>query len=331
MARYCFYCGQKLEQSEKCHCRERSFASSASYSSSPPASDTTTGNRDTSAPGGYAPPEHQAQGQGREHVNDASQARDHARKESWADRRAKKRAEREAKRSASSHRSKTQSTSSQYYSQQPPYGQRTTQQRQANRVAMLTGFIRFFATPSDVMKQSLSTRWSVSHTSWLLAAVVLSGTQYVNLNRFLMASQSQGSVLTMDLKYLVFSWLTGVLVVVAVIAIFTLTMWLIARFIYRQRGLPFAHTLAVGKISWQYLTLFFALSLPSIFTNSSIFGVILALMGLVFSVMVHARQVASLTRLDDNRSWQFVYLSIIMFAGILSTVATLSRFIPLSR
>jgi tetratricopeptide (TPR) repeat protein len=143
--------------------------------------------------------------------------------------------------------------------------------------------------------------------------------------------QTPNASLKPSLQYVALSWLTGIVVVTIVILLFTLIMWIIARYFFRQRTLPFQHTLAVGKVAWQYLVLFFALSLPSIFSGNSLFGIVLALMGIVFSAMIHARQVASLTHLDDNRKWQFIYLSIIMFAGVFSTIATLSRFISILR
>ncbi len=322
MARYCFYCGRELGENEKCHCRERSFASSSSYNTA------ASQQADTSAARTAPPPDRpetsqQTQSDGSTTAN-ISGKEESARRSTWSERRAENRAQREAKKQAKAQRTRQQN-------RYEPYRQSTARQRRATRAGIISGFIQFFATPAYHMTQALSTKWTLSHTVWLSVAVVLSGLHYFNLNHFLLALQMQHAALRPTFRYLALSWLTGIVVVAIVIFVFTLTMWLIARFFYRQRALPFLHALAVGKISWQYLALFFALSLPSIFSGNSLFGVILALMGVVFSSMIHARQMASLIHLDENRKWQFIYLSIIMFAGVFSTIATLSRMIPILR
>ena len=104
-----------------------------------------------------------------------------------------------------------------------------------------------------------------------------------------------------------------------------------ARFLSRQRSLPFLHTLTLAKSAWKCLSLFLALALPSLFTGGAAYGLILALMGLVFAVMVHARQLAALTYLDENRTWQLTYLSLVVFAGILSSVTVLARMLDVIR
>jgi len=326
MARYCFYCGRELEENEKCRCRERSFASSKSF--------TSTASQQTASPGGNtAPPpdrsqtSQQTQSESRTTANTSGRGERTARP-SWSERRADNRARKEAKRQAKARQAQQQS---QYSYSTPPYQQNTAQRRRATRNNVLSGFVRFFATPALHMTQSLSTAWTLSHAVWLSIAVLLSGMHYLSLNRFLSVVQTPNASLKPSLQYVALSWLTGIVVVAVVILLFTLIMWIIARYFFRQRTLPFQHTLAVGKVAWQYLVLFFALSLPSIFSGNSLFGIVLALMGIVFSAMIHARQVASLTHLDDNRKWQFIYLSIIMFAGVFSTIATLSRFISILR
>ncbi len=325
MARYCFYCGRELGENEKCHCRERSFASSASYTSA--ASQESDTSTEYAAPPDNAQSSQKAQGDSRTTAHTSGQG-ERTRRPSWSEQRADNRAQKEAKRRAKAHKSQQQSRTE---DGAPSYRQDTTQQRRAARANIASGFIRFFAAPALHMAQSLSTKWTLSHTVWLAVAATLSGMHYFSLNRFLSAVQAQNPALKFRFSYAALSWLTGIVVAAVVILLFSLTMWLIARFLYRQYALPFMHTLAVGKVAWQYLTLFFVLSLPTVFSGTSLFGVVLALMGLVFSAMIHARQVASLTHLDDNRKWQFIYLSIVMFAGVFSTIASLSRFIPLIR
>ena len=327
MARYCFYCGRELEENEKCSCRESSFASTMSY--------TLTSPQLAAKPAGATTPppdssytSQQTQRDSRTTANTSGRSERTARP-SWTERRADKRARKEAKRQA---RARQTQQKNQYTYGTPPYRQDTAQRKRAARQNILSGFVRFFATPALHMTQSLSTVWTLSHTVWLSVAILLSGMHYFNLNRFLSAVQAPSASLELSfLRYVALSWLTGIIVVAVVILLFTSIMWLIARFFYRQRALPFRHTLAVGKVAWQYLVLFFALSLPSVFSGNSLFGVVLALMGVVFSAMIHARQVTSLIHLDDNRKWQFIYLSIIMFAGVFSTIATLSRFITILR
>lgn len=322
MARYCFYCGRELGENEKCHCRERSFASNASYTDS--TSQQSSESNEHAAPS----PDRSQTSQKTQSASHASGQGESARRPSWSERRAESRAQKEARRQAKARQSQWQSRSG--YGA-PPNRQNTEQQRRAARINIFTGFIRFFATPALHMTQCLSTAWTLSHTVWLAVAVVLSGAHYFSLNRFLSVVQAQNPLLKFSFSYVALSWLTGIVVAAVVILLFSLTMWLIARFLYKQYALPFMHTLAVGKVAWQYLTLFFVLSLPTVFSGVSLFGVVLALMGLVFSAMIHARQVASLTHLDDNRKWQFIYLSIVMFAGVSSTITSLSRFIPLIR
>jgi hypothetical protein len=326
MARYCFYCGRELGESEKCHCRERSFASSTSYTSAASQqSDTST--EQTAPPPNHSQTTQQAKSDNQTSTNTSKQ-KERVHRPSWNERRAKNRAKKEAKQQAKGRESQNQRRNAHGAS---PYRQRTSDQRRATHVNIVSSIIRFFAAPALHMTQSLSTVWTLSHTIWLAVTVMLSGILYFNVNRFLSVLQTQDPALTISARFVIFSWLTGIVVVFAVIVIFTLTIWLIARFLYRQHALPFRHTLAVGKVSWQYMTLFFALSLPSIFSHNPLYGIVLALMGLVFSVLIHARQVTALTHLDDNRKWQFMYLSIIMFTGVFSTIVTLSRFIPMIR
>lgn len=188
----------------------------------------------------------------------------------------------------------------------------------------MQSFLNFFAAPADTMARELSPRWTSSHSIWLSVTVALSGLHYMILNRSLTALIS-GKKVELTVGESLLSWLTGSAFIALILILFTLTLWLLARFLYRQGGLPFLHSLAAGRTAWKYLTLFFVLALPSLFTGSAVYGLVLVLMGLVFAVMVHAKQVASLTHLDENRTWQLSFLSIIIFAGILSSVTTLVR------
>lgn len=193
-----------------------------------------------------------------------------------------------------------------------------------DRIRKAQSFLRFFASPADAMATDLSPLWSPSHTGWLTFSLLLSGLLYAQANRRL--SLLLGAISkTPSLALAFLAWLTGTAFVALIFLLYTLTLWLLARFLYRQGGLPFLHTLAAGKTAWKYLTLFFALALPSVFTGAAPYGLILALMGLVFSILVHARQLASLIYLDDNKAWQLAVLSLILFAGILSSVTLVVR------
>ena len=176
MARYCFYCGRELGENEKCHCRERSFASNASYTDS--TSQQSSESNEHAAPS----PDRSQTSQKTQSASHASGQGESARRPSWSERRAESRAQKEARRQAKARQSQWQSRSG--YGA-PPNRQNTEQQRRAARINIFTGFIRFFATPALHMTQCLSTAWTVSHTVWLAVAVVLSGAHYFSLNRFL--------------------------------------------------------------------------------------------------------------------------------------------------
>ena len=166
------------------------------------------------------------------------------------------------------------------------------------------------------MAGDLATRWTPSHSLWFSISLALSGFVYSLAKRYL--TRLSGAV-TEDSS----------LGMALILLLFTLTLWLLARFLYRQGGLPFLHALTVAKSAWKYLSLFLALALPSLFTGGAAYGLILALMGLVFAVIIHARQLAALTYLDENRTWQLTYLSLVVFAGILSSVTVLARMLDL--
>ncbi|NLA95535.1 MAG: hypothetical protein GX838_01645 [Clostridiaceae bacterium] len=286
MARYCFYCGRELEDNEKCDCRTRSGVTGGSRN-------TSSANREWAADHSAADKE-----PGRTSSDPFSSGNWQHREENIPPKRKRK---------------NQQDGASSYYSRTP-----------ADRARHLQSFLRFFAAPADTMSGELSPHWTRSHSIWLAVTVALSGLHYMVLNRSLTALVTgQGVELSVGESLL--SWLTGSVFIGLILILFTLTLWLLARFLYRQGGLPFLHALAAGRTSWKYLTLFFLLALPSLFTGGAVYGFVLALMGLVFAVMVHAKQVAALTHLDENRTWQLSYLAIIIFSGILSSVTTLVR------
>ena len=219
----------------------------------------------------------------------------------------------------------------------PPQGrtQRVRRQRPVrqkasaqDRARTIQSFLQFFAAPAQAMAGDLSTRWTPSHSLWFSISLALSGFVYSLANRYL--TGLSGAVTgDRSLGMALLSWLTGSAFVALILLLFTLTLWLLARFLYRQGGLPFLHALTVAKSAWKYLSLFLALALPSLFTGGAAYGLILALMGLVFAVIIHARQLAALTYLDENRTWQLTYLSLVVFAGILSSVTVLARMLDL--
>ena len=290
MARYCFYCGRELEDQEKCDCRSQTGQASTRYGH-------FTGNS--------APPPNQSKAK-------------------------------EAGRSSGSPASGSQGNWQHRETPPPPKGPRRQdasgyayrRQPAAGRGQGMLSLMQFFATPADTMNRQLSADWQRSHSLWLIAAVILSGIHYLFMNRALTALLT-GVNPKLTAWDSLLSFLIGIGLVFLILLLYTLALWLLARFLYRQGGLPFIHALAAGKMAWQYLTLFLLLALPSLFTGGALYGLALVLMGLVFSVIVHTRQLARLTRLDENRTWQLAWLSIILFAGILSTVATLVRLFKL--
>ena len=289
MAKYCFYCGRELGDHEKCDCRSRAYVAGESRDASPPPPPETAETGTAGAGSGS-----------NRGSSDSSN--------SWKHREDDLPPRGRAKRVKKS---------------RPAYAQSPQ-----NRVRTLQSFLHFFSAPADAMAEDRSIHWTRSHTIWISTCIALSGFLYSLTNRYL--TQLSGGVSDVNSVGLAFlSWLTGSAFVALILLLFTLTLWLLARFLYRQGGLPFIHALAAGKMAWQYLTLFLLLALPSLFTGGALYGLALALMGLVFSVIVHTRQLARLTRLDENRTWQLAWLSIILFAGILSTVTTLVRLFKL--
>ncbi len=289
MARYCFYCGRELEDYEKCDCRNRTYVAGESRGTSPP------------------PPPGPTKAAG--HAEQGSGSSGQERPESWR------------------YQGKSTPAGAKSYTRQ---AKRTKSYRKtpADPARTLRSILSFFASPADAMARDLSPGWNPSHTLWFTLTLVLSGLLYSLLNRTFtlllggLASQT-------PLGTLLLSWLTGSALVGLILLLFTLTLWLLSRFLFRQGGLPFLHALAAGKAAWKYLSLFFGLALPSLFTGGAAYGLTLALLGLVFALIVHARQVASLTHLDENRTWQLTYLSLVIFAGILSSVTALARMLDL--
>jgi hypothetical protein len=215
----------------------------------------------------------------------------------------------------------------------PGYAHRTDQawqpkqrrrRRPFNMRQAMSGLWRFFAFPADEMARALHPEWRLTHTIWILLTTCLAGIHYASLNRQI-TRMFDPETPTAAFGRRMLYWLTGSGLVAIIILLFTLSLWLVARYIYRQRALPYTHTLAVGLHAWKYAVLFFLLALPSLYTSGFAFSFVLSVMGLVMSIVVHAHQVAKLTHLDDNRMWQFIYLSIIVFAGILSATTALAR------
>ena len=292
MAKYCFYCGRELGDHEKCDCRSRAYVSGEGRNASPP------------------PPPEKAEAGGAAGAGSGSDKRSTDSSNNWKHREDDPSPRGRAKRVKKS---------------RPAYG-RSPQ----NRAQLLQSFLHFFSAPADAMAGDRSIRWTRSHTIWFSTCIALSGFLYSLANRYL--TQVSGGVSTRNTLGLAFlSWLTGSAFVALILLLFTLTLWLLARFLYRQGGLPFLHTLTVAKSAWKYLILFFVLSLPSFLSEGAPYGLILSLMGLVFAVIVHARQLAALIYLDENRTWQLTYLSLVIFAGILSSVTAMARLLTIVR
>jgi len=140
MARYCFYCGRELEENEKCRCRERSFASSKSF--------TSTASQQTASPGGNtAPPPDRSQLRNRHKAKVGQQQTLpvaasvplvlHGLNGALII---------ALERSKTTAKARQAQQQSQYSYSTPPYQQNTAQRRRATRNNVLSGFVRFFAT-----------------------------------------------------------------------------------------------------------------------------------------------------------------------------------------
>lgn len=283
MARYCFYCGRELGDHEKCDCRGQAGWTASRAEASETAGPKAADGPDRKDQGPPPPPK--PPGGNWQHRGQAHTPRDKKKKTTQA-----------------------------------RYG--TYRRSPADRARQMASFFSFFASPADAMARDLSAHWTASHSIWLAVTLALSGIHYSRLNRSLsqwLAGEKTASTMGQTLL----AWLVGLAFVALILLLFTLTLWLIARFLYRQGGLPFLHTLAAGRSAWKYLSLFLILALPSLFSGGAVYGLVLALSGLVFAAIIHGRQVASLTCLDENRAWQLSYLSLIIFAGILSSVTSL--------
>ena len=298
MARYCFYCGRELDDYEKCRCRERSRVSGEGYD-------------DTAA----TPPPSR--------TDRASDSRRTQTKQATSDPNTSYAWKHQEEPASSKTKTKKRTTSSRDKYKRSPADR-------AKQAQKFGSFLTFFAAPADSMQRDLSPDWSTSHSLWFSLTIALAGIHYMMLNRSLTAIIT-GQTAKLSTGAMLLSWLTGTGLVALILLLYALTLWLLARFLFRQGRLPLLHALSAGKIAWKYLTLFLLLSLPSLFTGGAIYGLTLALMGLVFAVIVHARQVASLTYLNDNKTWQLAYLSIIFFAGIFSAVTSFARILNIMK
>ena len=201
--------------------------------------------------------------------------------------------------------------SSYTYRQHSNYQSTPGQGRQAFARAL-----RFIVAPADTLGNPFADLVNIAYSVAYLAVVLQD--LYVNLYRwtiFLIA----GKMPVLKAGRFILSWLTGSAFVLGIIILYTFTLWLIARFLFRQGNFPFLHALAAGRSAWKYLVIFLLIALPSTLSAGSLYGIILAVIGLVFSIIVHARLVAKLTHLDENRTIQLILLSIFVFAGLCST------------
>lgn len=320
MARYCFYCGKELSPGEKCRCRERTYVTSARDGTA------NQNDSDASAAQGYAAsgaqngaPASGTSTSGAPETNtgatgSTSDASYHSSSSKHEQRRAEREARRQEKARKKQEKRQQRNTGSSYtYRQHSNYQSTPGQGRQA-----FARTLRFIVAPADTLEETLSPIWSTSHTVWFTLAVTLSGLLYVNLYRwtiFLIA----GKMPVLKAGRFILSWLTGSAFVLGIIILYTFTLWLVARFLFRQGNFPFLHALAAGRSAWKYLVIFLLIALPSTLSAGSLYGIILAVIGLVFSIIVHARLVAKLTHLDENRTIQLILLSIFVFAGLCST------------
>jgi len=184
--------------------------------------------------------------------------------------------------------------------------------------------------PAHALDKDLDPEWKGSHSIWLAVSSLMGGLHFLTYSRKLtvwLGQEASSHALWESLL----AWLAGSVLIALVFLLYTLALWLLSRYLFRQRGLPFPHALAAGKSAWKYASFFFILALPSLYSGAWAYGITLAVMGLVFAVLVQARQTARLTYLDENRGLQLSFLSILVFASLFSAFTSLSRLLTIFR
>lgn len=334
MARYCFYCGRELEDSEKCYCRARTRAESAAKtaaSSSNVKQDPSTSDPRTGSEGGQRTGTNSAtytQGttssasdsNSTATSSDAKSKRQTAKAKRQAAK-AKRKADRERMRAARAEgKRRTQAEKNRRRQSYSGGAAGFAGSNRTSGVQDLRAFgrelLQLFLRPADAIKSQAIPYWSLSHTIFLIASVLLGGAHISFANRWLysLLFNDQLNPPALDGVGLYFS---GVLMTGFFLLLYAAILWALARFLFRQGGLPFSHTLAVGKTAWAYLTLFMLVALPTTM-QGGFFGLLLVLMGFAFSCLVYARSIAVITHLSDNQALNLTVVSLFLFTSLFS-------------
>ncbi|NLC89584.1 MAG: hypothetical protein GX681_05925 [Clostridiaceae bacterium] len=342
MARYCFYCGKELEDNEKCYCRARTRAESAARSASNDQGDSVYQEQTaaTSSSASYDPGQSSktdtSAGAGTNSssntggkTNDKKDKRQENKEKRKAERERLKAAKAEAKRRSKAEKERRR----QSYQAGPaagsnPYRQRTNTYGNQQLRSFGRDLLQLLTRPADAIKAQAVPFWSLSHTILLIAGSFLGGAHFAFTNKWLysvlfsqrlQAPNLQGAGL----------YFTGVLISALFLLLYAGILWILSRFLFRQGGLPFSHTLAVGKTAWIYLILFMLIALPTTI-QGGFFGIFLVLMGFAFSSLVHARSVAVITHLTENQTMNLTLVSILIFTSLFASVIALFQTIQLA-
>lgn len=287
MSRYCFYCGRSLETGEKCRCRERTRAAATAYdgtASEPFERQASPSSRETSD-------RQTATETGDRQAASSTESAEAIRKEAKRRARDARRNQRRARRDAA----------------------RQTAGSGGYRRFGWADFFRLFVAPADAIRLFTAPLWTTRHTLVFILTSLLGGLHYLNIGRVSMPLR-RVPVITGDTAL---RFLTGVTCSAVFILIYALVVWALARFVYRQRALPFTHALSAGFISWLYMCVFLVIGYPVSLQGGS-YGMIVTVMGLAFACFIHARSLGLLTHLNDNQTLNLTLLSIFFFATLLS-------------
>ena len=342
MARYCFYCGKELEDNEKCYCRARTRAESAARSASADQADgvyqeqaAAGSSSGSSNPGqstntyNYAGTSTNASSPATAAASDKKSRRQESKEKRQAERERLKAARAEAKRRSKAEKERRrQSYQSGAAAGSDPYRQSTNTYGGQQLRSFGRDLLQLLTRPADAIKAQALPFWSLSHTILLIVTSFLGGAHFAFtskwLNSVLFGQQLQTPTLQGTGLYF-----TGVLISAFFLLLYAGILWILSRFLFRQGGLPFTHTLAVGKTAWLYLTLFMLIALPTTIQNG-FFGIFLVLMGFAFSSLVHARSVAVITHLTENQTMNLTLISILIFTSLFATVIAFFQTIQLA-
>lgn len=343
MARYCFYCGRELEDSEKCYCRARTRAESAAKSAASGREHNTYKNQpdignNSGASGVSQSTAASADSSARTGSTSSSNTTDSSTeakskwekaKEKRLAAKEKRKAERErlrAVKAEANRRSKAEKERRRQTYQtgaagsQSPFRQRSSSYGAQGARGFGLELLQLLTKPAAAIKTQAVPFWSISHTIFLIAGALLGGAHISFANRWLYSILFNDRLLAPNLQGagLYFS---GVLISAFFLLLYSGILWLLARFLFRQGGLPFSHTLAVGKTAWAYLTLFMLIALPATMQGGFL-GLLLVLMGFAFSCLIHARSVAIITHLTENQTINLTLVSILIFTSLFAASIT---------